>query len=453
MANKNLPVKMTFKTKVALILFGLFLFFVLLEVGLRLGGFILLSMQEHKNRETLKHKGAYRIICLGESTTQGQYPLFLEEILNQRNIGVRFYVIDEGRAGTNTQAILSHLESYLEEYHPDLVVAMMGINDWGNYLPCDEIITSRLGHLINSFRSYKLARLLWPNISKKISLQKDGDLNPENDRSDIRSVLVYLEQNKFGQAEEAFRRAIKGNPNKDKVYLELGWFYREQGKYFQAENSFKRALELNPKNDKAYTGLGLISQLRGKFPQAEDLFGKAIDLNPKNDYAYYRLGLVYQTEGKFSSAENAFNRLIALNPKNDRGYGVISVLYAGMGKPELAKEYAEKAERLRAEYYRPVTVNNYHKLKEILDKRGIRLLCVQYPMRSLELLKSIFKSGDEGVIFVDNQEIFKEEVKKAGIKGIFVDMFAGDFGHCTAKGNRILAGNIAEVILKEIFSK
>jgi hypothetical protein len=32
-------------------------------------------------------------------------------------------------------------------------------------------------------------------------------------------------------------------------------------------------------------------------------------------------------------------------------------------------------------------------------------------------------------------------------------MFAGDFGHCTDKGNRLLAENIATVILKEVFGR
>lgn len=60
---------------------------------------------------------------------------------------------------------------------------------------------------------------------------------------------------------------------------------------------------------------------------------------------------------------------------DDQAYGAISLLYEEMGKSELAKEYANKADRLRLKYYKPVTVSNYRELKEILDKRGIRLVC------------------------------------------------------------------------------
>lgn len=64
-------------------------------MSLRLGGLVFTSLQEHRNYLSVKQKGAYRILCLGESTTAGQYTAFLEEILNQRNIGIKFSVIDK----------------------------------------------------------------------------------------------------------------------------------------------------------------------------------------------------------------------------------------------------------------------------------------------------------------------------------------------------------------------
>ena len=149
--NKFLQPRVSPKQKIALIIFGIFLFFVLLEASLRLGGFILLSMQEHRNLQSIKQKGAYRILCVGESTTQRQYPQFLEEALNQRNIGVHFSVIDKGIAGTNTSTILSQVESYLNEYHPDMVVTMMGINDAGEHIPLEVVaISKRAIHFVVS---------------------------------------------------------------------------------------------------------------------------------------------------------------------------------------------------------------------------------------------------------------------------------------------------------------
>jgi len=133
--------------KTTSVFFGVVLFFVLLEGGLRLGGFILSSMQESENLRSIKQKGTYRILCLGESTTQGQYPKPLAQVLNQHNIGVRFSVIDKGKVATNTTFILNRIESYLDEHHPDMVVAMMGNNDQGirYYQDIPESNTGSLG--------------------------------------------------------------------------------------------------------------------------------------------------------------------------------------------------------------------------------------------------------------------------------------------------------------------
>lgn len=122
-----------------------------------------------------------------------------------------------------------------------------------------------------------------------------------------------------------------------------------------------------------------------------------------------------------------------------------------MGNNRLFKVYAEKANNLRNGYCNPKTVNNYLALKQILYKRNIKLVCVQYPMRNITSLKKIFEEEAGDMIFVDNEKIFKGAVRKEGYKEYFKDMFGGDFGHCTDKGNDLLARNIADAILKEVF--
>jgi len=54
------------------------------------------------------------------------------------------------------------------------------------------------------------------------------------------------------------------------------------------------------------------------------------------------------------------------------------------------------------------------------------------------------------MIFVDNEAVFKNALKDASFKDYFIDLFAGDFGHCTEKGNRLLAQNIASVLIQHI---
>jgi hypothetical protein len=51
-------------------------------------------------------------------------------------------------------------------------------------------------------------------------------------------------------------------------------------------------------------------------------------------------------------------------------------------------------------------------------------------------------------LVVSNELNFKKAVEKEGYDQIFVDRFAGDFGHCSQKGNLLLAENIKSVILE-----
>ena len=152
--------KIAFWKKIALMIFGLFLSILFIEAGLRLGGLILSSLQEHRNMHAVMQKGTYRIMCLGESTTAGQYPSFLEDILNQRNIGVRFSVINKGIPATNTEVILSELKGNLNKYKPDMVVVMMGINDVWLYERHKTLHDSKTISAMRSLKIYKLTKIV-----------------------------------------------------------------------------------------------------------------------------------------------------------------------------------------------------------------------------------------------------------------------------------------------------
>ncbi len=262
----------------------------------------------------------------------------------------------------------------------------------------------------------------------------------------------YRDNGKYAQAEKLFQKALNLNPGNDMAYVELGFCYLNQSKDAQAVEMLKKAIELNPRNDLAYVELGRYYRDQGKHIESEEALKKAVEINPRGDWAYILLGLCYMYQGRYTQSEEAFKKAIDLNPADDRAYGGLAELYEEIGKHESAQQYYQQANNLRLKHYDPRTIYNYQELKRILDKRGIKLVCVQYPVRSIEPLKRIFQ-GQSDVIFVDNERIFKDALKKASYREYFTDMFEGDFGHCTRKGNRLLAENIANVILEECFNR
>ncbi|MFH1397340.1 MAG: tetratricopeptide repeat protein [Candidatus Omnitrophota bacterium] len=636
--------------KIGLVVLGIFLFFVILEVVLNIGGFLFSALQEYRNDISFKQKGVYRILCLGESTTavggEDSYPNQLESILNQRKAGIRFSVINNGVPGIISSLILARLNDDLDKYKPDMVIAMMGINDSGVHMLRETIFKSKSMQFLSLFKTYKLARMIRLHFVTKINekkiyqrkvddreieqdnfsnseykLKKAIEINPDDDRAylelgrlnyiyyrdkvvakDIPAIYeaiglqdalayidlgyVYMEKNDISAAERSFLKALELNPrddiaytglgcvylNKNDIpaakasfiraselnpknyfaYIELAWLCEEQGRLADAEELLNKAIEANPYDDEAYVSLGMLVIFRGDFGYARKLFKKArylnsdntgavkglglinndlgpnksinkkpkmsrrdkweyiesyklwrlikankislaeesikkaITLNGRNSYAYFELGMIYKDRGNILEAEEAFKKVIELYPKepqaymelgwlfvrkedfikaeeffrkaaetdpnNDKAYGALVTIAKEVNDFDTIEKYHKKADDLRFKYYNPVTITNYRKLAAVLEKRKIKLVCVQYPVRGIKSLKSIF-IGQNDVIFVDNEEIFKKALLKGSYNEYFTDMFGGDFGHCTTKGNKLLAENIANIILKKVFNK
>jgi len=591
------------RQKILLLLLGVCLFLVLFEAGLRLAGFINLVSQRQRNSLS-GHQADLRILCIGESTTAGQYPVFLEEILNARNTGIRFSVIDKGIIGAHTGLILRKLEDFVIEYKPDMVVAMLGINDLEVLLPYNRRADSKIIRFIQTLKTYKFTSLLCLHMVARIgerqllrdmqAAAKNGrgpqasrnaqhkessaeasyteqasaylaegklvqateqfvkalELNPRNYAANSGMGWVCLNLRKYAEAERFFKAAIRLGPDDDLAYLGLARLYGNQKKHYQARDLYSRILKQSPYNDNALVGLGCTWIALGDYAKAEEFLKKAASLNPENDSCLVELGWLYGQKQNLDEAKEYLNKAIALNPKNIRAYNELSRIYtkenkltqakeamektialnpessgayvsAGwyyqnakdfpraeesfkqakhfglhnewaytelawlyqdqarldkaeevllegirnmpesirlysalslicdlMGKPEPAQRYAQEAEDLRQRH--TVTAQNYRKIKFVLERKGITLVCVQYPLRSLEPLKRIF-DDQTGMIFVDNERVFKAALKNASYRSYFVDMFAGDFGHCTQEGNRLLAENIANTIIKEVF--
>lgn len=482
-AKVSIKPKTSLRHKIYLIAFSLVLFIILLESGLRLGGFILLSLQEHRNRVSIKQKGEFVILCLGESTTAGQYPQFLEEYLNNANIGIKFSVVDKGIPAIDVDTVVDKLKNNLNEYKPNMVTIMLGINDEISQRDkiCSQVVSGNGKSFLRYFRVYKLLELLRLHIAKKIEVTKDlkkvqhgyqnitsNDLKAlENRKSKIfssqrNSDLDYsryveegvscLKQGKYVRAEELLREATELNSCSVRAYLLLATIKQYLLQYIEAEELLNKCVQLEPDNEEVYTVSGWYYKCRQDYIRAEEAFKHVIKLNKTRlDTAYMELASIYLILGRYPEAEDAFRGLIKIDPRNIGAHRGLLFLYEKIGIDIPSDKYLQE-KNIRMFYYNDATCRNFQRLKNILDARGIKLVCIQYPMRSMESLKDVFK-GDDGMIFIDNEELFRDAVLKTDYNDYFIDVFAGDFGHCTEKGNRLLARNIAKSILKEYFHK
>lgn len=129
----SLPVS----ARILYVFFGLFSALVALELVLRVLGF----GYNLAYKLPFDIKADYRIFCVGESTTWGVgasdpiqkgYPRQLEILLNNQFRGMKIRCFFEQAIGQNTSEILLKFPRYIEKYRPQLVIFMVGTNNWWN---------------------------------------------------------------------------------------------------------------------------------------------------------------------------------------------------------------------------------------------------------------------------------------------------------------------------------
>ena len=102
------------------------------------------SVEEFRKVEYERKKpgNTFRIICIGDSVTQGYeqgkgllpreqtYVYKLEQLLAKKNGGKKIEVINAGSGGYSSLQGLRYLRRKLWKYEPDLVISWFGINDY-----------------------------------------------------------------------------------------------------------------------------------------------------------------------------------------------------------------------------------------------------------------------------------------------------------------------------------
>lgn len=490
-----------FKNKIIIFLIFFVSFFLVLEIFLRLAGFVYLFGQEKRNFAALRAKGAIKVLCIGESTTawggQSSYLEILGDLLNQAHSELKFSVINKGLPGTTSSYILHELGKNLDIYQPDIVIVMMGINDRMPYFYNNKFRNAQKMSFFASLRVVTLAKMIWYSMINKVAYMDPALPYPSkqdvwlskktfvsesmHEESFVKRAWLFKDQGDYDSAEDFFKKALMQDKDRNLASVELAHLYREEERYDEAETVLRDSLAHDPKNKDAYVGLGCVYQDRKIFSLAEEalkkgiaidpdyvlfyiglgfvyqeqdryldaqaMFNQALKIDPQNLLVYQALGGIYLEQNDLSQAQSIFRKAIAIDPNDDKGYSGLALVLKKLHKSALANQYFLKAQKLRLRRYNPLTVDNYIKFKKMLDKRNILMFCMQYPLLSVEPLKRIF-SNEPGVIFIDNEDTFKTSLKFGNYKEYFTDNFGGEFGHCTALGNRLIAQNVAKAILK-----
>jgi len=468
------------KEKALAFLIGFITIMVLLEAGLRIEGLIYPKEYVSENKKSgIRRNEDYVILCIGDSHTVGlgaayddSYPRQLEKMLNAGNFKKKFIVINGGVVGSNSSQALKKLRKDMEEYGPDLVIALVGVKnenlDDSNYwlfadkkeMGAKEYYRKKLDYFLTKLRTYRLLKMLESDLKSKDAAHKTG--SPAITKTNL-----------------ANKEAKKNNPGKlssieqgkEKKYIDLGLQYLDQRKFELAMQQAKNALELDPEDKIGHLILASVYRRQRMYGLAKSEIAKAIEIDPDVSWAYSELGYIYCDESKLepaskekniSSAINFFNKAIEVDPTNITHYLALGNIYFfEQGRPDLALKVAKKVleidpaneeGRRRLNIYLQPSVDSrttdklleydLENIVKLATNRGATVILMGYPHINAkdEIRRRV--AAKYGISFVDTCSIFKGLLEGRNRH----EFFSTDANHCNRQGYRAIAQEICEVM-------
>ncbi len=131
--------------------------------------------------------------------------------------------------------------------------------------------------------------------------------------------ILARDAERWDEAMEFYKKALKLNPNLVGAHIELGYVYYIKRLYDLEAREYEGVLKINPQNKDALYSLGTNLETRGLFKEAIEKYEKAIALDPEDAETIFELGLAYLAQGQKEKAMALYPKLKAIDP----GYGEV----------------------------------------------------------------------------------------------------------------------------------
>jgi len=171
---------------------------------------------------------------------------------------------------------------------------------------------------------------------------------------------VFFQREYLDQAESSFRLALRDDPSSAEALYGLGSVYLKQQKSGEAQESFERAIKLHASYPdtvpNAWNNLGLLATQEGRMADAIPYFQEALKLNPDHLIALENLGNAYRQQKQWDEARGALTRAVKVSPQDPEANYSLGMVFAQLDDAERAFEYLRRALDSRPAY--PEALNN-----------------------------------------------------------------------------------------------
>jgi tetratricopeptide (TPR) repeat protein len=167
---------------------------------------------------------------------------------------------------------------------------------------------------------------------------------------------------KFADAENAYKEVLKLKARDARAAYGLGNVYSDQQRWDEAEAAYRNSVAWAPNNADAYVALSVVlvqpspgADNAKRFADAETFARRSVQLDPKNPVGWDRLGVALQARGLANSeTEHSYRRAIELDPQFAVAYAHLARMLNRAGRGSESVPFYEKASELAKD---PATLN------------------------------------------------------------------------------------------------
>ncbi len=415
-----------------------------------------------------------KILCLGDSFTYGigagfenSYPAQLEEILNKEAQKIRFKVFNLGIPGYNSSEVVIKLIKVIQDIKPQIVIVMTGENDLWNHknvtwrkLP----FGLKIKVLLAKLRCFRLSSVFFENSKVLFSKMSNNTVNSQtttknkkNTAKLIEKANIYRTNREYTKAKKFYKQALMKDPSNEILLLELGRCYKLNNEYRKASDVFIDLIRLNPEDKNAHAEIKSLLIKQNNSGKSLELYLNLFKIFPDNNFirkelfnAYIYSAGIFLVTNQLQRSLNCYEKAIDLYPENKK-----AILGKEMAQNFLAThdnsrlnevifdELAKQNILVSPYLYREIILaNNLEKIIETCKRNSSILIFSGYPLGVSNVIKE--KTATHTIPLVDHQAAFESSLKQYPLEKYFV---SEDDSHCTKAGYRIIATNIASLIL------
>jgi lysophospholipase L1-like esterase len=381
--------------------------------------------------------GDFNILCIGDSFTYGtgaplqdSYPKQLERILDKDFASKHINAINLGIPGSNSSQCLKYLKEKFDFYKPEIVIVLVGMNNCWNFNDSSYFEIKQFKYnnplkyrimfidaLLSKSRTYRLIKITFLNITARLkpassAYKNSSSLNKEFPMPKRSNELIEL--------------------------LNQGLRYYEEDKCELSEVYYRRALELAPDDYEPHWNIGRFYNMKGQTEKGRE----ELILAAKYAFHPYTVSCILadlhdRSQSKDSKDFKEFTALI----KGLRSYWVEKFGEA------YVQRFIDPAISYEESDLEKILVYDLEKMANYTREKQARLIILTYPVVATRFgyREEIYYRISSYLCtpLIDNVSLFNKYPKIYR----YEELFSRD-GHCTEKGYKLMAENIAATLKK-----